>query len=49
MTAPSQNNIVISFPDGKNTTYTKGVTGYEIAESISKSLFLPNTASKASS
>ena len=38
MTAPSQDNIVITFPDGKNTTYTKGVTGYEIAESISKSL-----------
>ncbi len=38
MTTPSQDNIVITFPDGKNTTYTKGVTGYEIAESISKSL-----------
>ena len=38
MAAPSQDNIVITFPDGKNTTYTKGVTGYEIAESISKSL-----------
>jgi len=38
MAAPSQDNIVITFPDGKNTTYTKGITGYEIAESISKSL-----------
>ena len=38
MTTSSQDNIVITFPDGKNTTYTKGVTGYEIAESISKSL-----------
>ncbi len=38
MAAPSQDNIVITFPDGKNTTYAKGITGYEIAESISKSL-----------
>ena len=31
-------DIKISFPDGETRNYNKGVSGYEIAESISKSL-----------
>ena len=34
----TKKNIVITFPDGKNSEFYKGITGYEIAESISKSL-----------
>ena len=34
----TKKNIVITFPDGKNSKFHKGITGYEIAESISKSL-----------
>ena len=30
--------ITITFPDGKTKEYEKGITGYEIAESIAKSL-----------
>ncbi len=30
--------ITITFPDGKTKEYDKGITGYEIAESIAKSL-----------
>ena len=30
--------ITITFPDGKTKEYQKGITGYEIAESIAKSL-----------
>ncbi|HAJ89786.1 MAG TPA: threonine--tRNA ligase, partial [Rhodospirillaceae bacterium] len=30
--------IVITFPDGKTRDYTSGVTGYDIADSIAKSL-----------
>ena len=30
--------ITITFPDGKKKEYDKGITGYEIAESIAKSL-----------
>ena len=32
------NAITITFPDGKTKEYQKGITGYEIAESIAKSL-----------
>lgn len=32
------NNITITFPDGKTREYTSGTTGYEIADSIAKSL-----------
>ena len=34
----TKKNIVITFPDGKNSEYFKGISGYEIAKSISKSL-----------
>lgn len=34
----AQNDVVITLPDGATRTYTSGVTGMEIAESISKSL-----------
>ena len=34
----SEEQITITFPDGKKRTYEKGITGNEIAESISKSL-----------
>lgn len=35
----AQNNMIqITFPDGASRSYTSGVTGFEIAESISKSL-----------
>ena len=33
-----KNDIKISFPDGETRNYNKGISGYEIAESISKSL-----------
>lgn len=36
--AQNANMIVITFPDGKTRDYTAGVTGYEIADSIAKSL-----------
>lgn len=36
--AQNANMIVITFPDGKTRGYTAGVTGYEIADSIAKSL-----------
>ncbi len=36
--AQNNNPIVITFPDGKTREYTAGVTGYEIADSIAKSL-----------
>jgi threonyl-tRNA synthetase len=36
--APIKNAIIITFPDGKTRDYTAGVTGYEVAESIAKSL-----------
>ena len=32
------NNITITFPDGNKRIYDKGVSGYQIAESIAKSL-----------
>ena len=34
----TKKNIVITFPDGKNSEFFKGISGYEIAKSISKSL-----------
>ena len=34
----SEEQITITFPDGKKRIYEKGITGNEIAESISKSL-----------
>jgi len=34
----SNDNITITFPDGSRTEFPKGVTGYEVAESISKGL-----------
>ena len=34
----TKKNIVITFPDGKNSEFLKGISGYEIAKSISKSL-----------
>ena len=33
-----KDDIKISFPDGETRNYNNGVSGYEIAESISKSL-----------
>jgi threonyl-tRNA synthetase len=36
--AQKNNAITITFPDGKTRDYTAGVTGYEIADSIAKSL-----------
>lgn len=38
MTQTATNDIQITFPDGASRTYTQGVTGLDIAESISKSL-----------
>ena len=32
------NTIIVTFPDGKIKEYKKGITGYQIAESIAKSL-----------
>ena len=32
------NNIKIIFPDGREASYPKGVTGFEIAEKISPAL-----------
>jgi threonyl-tRNA synthetase len=34
----TKKHIVITFPDGKNSEFFKGISGYEIAKSISKSL-----------
>ena len=34
----TKKNIIITFPDGKNSEFFKGISGYEIAKSISKSL-----------
>jgi threonyl-tRNA synthetase len=34
----AQNDVVVTLPDGATRTYTAGVTGMDIAESISKSL-----------
>ena len=34
----TKKNIVITFPDGKNSEFFKGISGYEVAKSISKSL-----------
>jgi threonyl-tRNA synthetase len=36
--AKNNNAITITFPDGKTRDYTAGVTGFEIADSIAKSL-----------
>lgn len=36
--AQNAQTITIAFPDGKTRDYTAGVTGYEIADSIAKSL-----------
>lgn len=36
--ARNADTIVITFPDGKTRDYTAGVTGYEVADSIAKSL-----------
>ena len=36
--AKNNNAITITFPDGKTRDYTSGVTGFEIADSIAKSL-----------
>jgi threonyl-tRNA synthetase len=36
--AHNSNAIIITFPDGKTRDYSAGVTGYEIADSIAKSL-----------
>lgn len=38
MTQTATNDIQITFPDGASRTYPQGVTGLDIAESISKSL-----------
>ena len=37
-TAPQQDMITVTFPDGNARDYTVGTTGFDIAESISKSL-----------
>ncbi|MBL4589696.1 MAG: TGS domain-containing protein, partial [Alphaproteobacteria bacterium] len=37
-TAPQQDMITVTFPDGNARDYTTGTTGFDIAESISKSL-----------
>ncbi len=37
-TAPKQDMITVTFPDGNARDYTTGTTGFDIAESISKSL-----------
>ena len=34
----NDNNIIVKFPDGKARKYEKGISGFQIAESISKSL-----------
>lgn len=42
----AQNNIVITFPDGKTRDYISGVTGLEVADSIAKSLAKASIAVK---
>lgn len=37
-TASVPNQITVTFPDGNSRDYTGGITGFEVAESISKSL-----------
>lgn len=37
-TASVPNQITVTFPDGNSRDYTSGITGFEVAESISKSL-----------